>query len=214
MPLCNRVTPAGEIVAVDARGTMMGNRGGAMHGPDKTLLNRRWVSRQWIACRLAFNNRHREVMAPNRYTELFFLDEATALAAGHRPCFECRRADALRFAQLWGQIQGQPARATAREMDAVLHIERLQRDGSKRTYLGASGQLPAGTMVRRETSIYAVAPGNRLVPWTDTGYGSQWLPLAPRQRVEVLTPPSIVAVMRAGFAPRMHPTWPEPERSA
>ena len=78
----------------------MGNRGGVLHGPDRTLSARRWISRQWICCRLTFNGRRRTVMAPNRYTELFFLDEATALAAGHRPCFECRRAAAVHFAEL------------------------------------------------------------------------------------------------------------------
>ena len=90
MPLQNRVTPEGEIIATAARGTMMGNRGGCLHRPDKTLGRRRWVTRQWICCELRFRGRHRVVMTPGQYTELFFLDEATALAAGHRPCFECR----------------------------------------------------------------------------------------------------------------------------
>jgi hypothetical protein len=209
MPLQNRVVPTGEIVAVEARGTMMGNRGGAMHGPDKSLGRRRWVSRQWIACRLAFNGRHREVMTPKRYTELFFLDEATALAAGHRPCFECRRADALRFAELWGRLRGWSRRATAGEMDLALHAERLLPDGTKRTWVGSVGQLPAGTMVRQGSAIMAVAPGDRLAPWTATGYGPHGTPLAPHKKIEVLTPPSIVAVMRAGFVPLMHPTWEE-----
>ena len=84
----------------------MGNRGGAFHLPDQTLGPRRWATTQWIACVLEFKGRHRQVMQPNRYTELFFLDEATALAAGHRPCFECRRADAERFAELWARAQG------------------------------------------------------------------------------------------------------------
>ena len=100
MPLQNRVTPEGEIIATPHRGLLMGNRGGAFHLPDQTLGPRRWATRQWIACVLEFKGRHREVMRPNRYTELFFLDEATALAAGHRPCFECRRSDAERFAEL------------------------------------------------------------------------------------------------------------------
>ena len=101
MPLQNRVTPEGDIIATPARGTMMGNRGGAFHTPEQTLGPRRWRTKAWICCVLEFKGRHRAVMQPNRYTELFFLDEATALAAGHRPCFECRRRDALRFAEAW-----------------------------------------------------------------------------------------------------------------
>ena len=95
MPLQNRVTPTGEIIATTARGTMMGNRGGAFHTAAQTLTHRRWKTKAWICCVIEFKGRHRVVMSPNRYTELFFLDEATALAAGHRPCFECRRADAV-----------------------------------------------------------------------------------------------------------------------
>src|SRR5690606_9191936 len=125
MPLQNRVTPEGEIIATAARGTLMGNRGGCLHGPDRRLGRRRWVTRQWICCELQFRGRHRQVMTPGQYTELFFLDEATALAAGHRPCFECRRADAVRFARTWAQIEGQTGRASAPHMDAALHAERL-----------------------------------------------------------------------------------------
>jgi len=114
MPLQNRVTPEGEIIATPHRGLMLGNRGGAFHLPDRTLGHRRWATRQWIACVLEFKGRHRvAMMQPNRYTELFFLDEATALAAGHRPCFECRRRDAEHFAALWGQMRGWPAPARA-----------------------------------------------------------------------------------------------------
>src|SRR5690606_39500251 len=120
MPLQNRVTPEGEIIATSARGTMMGNRGGCLHRPDKTLGRRRWVTKQWICCELQFRGRHREVMAPRRYTELFFLDEATAFAAGHRPCFECRRADAPDFARLWANAEGRAERAGAAHLDAVV----------------------------------------------------------------------------------------------
>ena len=110
MPLQNRVTPEGEIIATPHRGLMMGNRGGCFHLPDRTLGARRWATRQWIACVLEFKGRHRAaMMQPNRYTELFFLDEATALAAGHRPCFECRRRDAERFRRPCG-----PRRAAGR----------------------------------------------------------------------------------------------------
>src|SRR5947199_10356022 len=94
MPLQNRVTPFGELIAISARGTMFGNRGGRFHRDDRTLGARRWASRQWICCVLSFKGRRHSVWGPTSYTDLFFLDEVTALAAGHRPCFECLRADA------------------------------------------------------------------------------------------------------------------------
>lgn len=208
LTLQNRVSPLGEIVAIDTRGTMMGNRGGALHDAHKTLGRRRWVSRQWISCRLAFNDRHREVMVPNRYTELFFLDEVTALAAGHRPCFECRHADALRFAHLWGELKGMGRRATAAEMDVVLQAERLQPDGGKRTYCSPLNALPPGTIVRFADAIFAVVDRGIVVPWGFTGYGARASPMAATTVVDVLTPPSIVAVLGAGFIPQRHPSWP------
>jgi hypothetical protein len=132
MPLQNRVTPEGEIIATPHRGLMLGNRGGAFHLPSRTIGHRRWATRHWIACVLEFKGRHRAaMMQPNRYTELFFLDEATALSAGHRPCFECRRRDAEHFAALWGQIRGWPAPARAPEMDEGLHAERVGAQGQK-----------------------------------------------------------------------------------
>ena len=117
MPLPNRVDPFGNLFATPARGMLMGNRGGRLHDSRRTLTPRRWSSKAWICCRLDFNNRHRIVWADS-YTELFFLDEVTAFAAGHRPCFECRRKDAERFALLFA---GGPQRATAAEMDRQLH---------------------------------------------------------------------------------------------
>ncbi len=112
-----RVTPLGEIIAVEKRGTSMGNRGGPLHDETKRLTRKRWVNKHWIACVLEFRGRSREVMAPRRYTELFFLDEAAAFAAGHRPCFECRRADFTRYAGLWGALRGRNRRGYVAEMD-------------------------------------------------------------------------------------------------
>ena len=123
MALQNRVTPFGVLVAIPARGTMYGNRGGRFHRDDQTLGQRRWASRQWICCVLQFKNRHHPVWR-DRYTALFFLDEVTALAAGHRPCFECRRRDAKAFAEKWAQAKGSDM-PRARQMDAVLQAERL-----------------------------------------------------------------------------------------
>ena len=135
MPLPNRVDPFGDLFATPTRGTLFGNRGGKFHRDDKTLGSRRWASRQWICCVLKFKGRQRNVWG-RYYTELFFLDEVTAFAAGHRPCFECRRQDAERFAVLFS---GKKQRASVDAMDSVLHAERL--DGkAKRTIAAASSR--------------------------------------------------------------------------
>jgi hypothetical protein len=131
MPRRNRVTPLGEIVAVSERGTMMGNRG-ILHDAEG-LIRRPWAVKRWLICVLEFRGRHRMVMAPNRYTELFFLDEATALAAGHRPCFECRRDRYLAFRDAWAagdpeMVGREPIRAD--DIDNRLHAERVGPDRS------------------------------------------------------------------------------------
>src|SRR4051812_42256843 len=144
MPLQNRVDPFGELIATPARGTLFGNRGGRFHRDDRTLGKRRSASRQWICCVLRFKGRHRKVWGRG-YTELFFLDEVTALAAGHRPCFECRRADAKAFAQNWARAKSIPI-PHAPEMDIVLQSERL--DGRvKRTHEMRIADLPDGAML-------------------------------------------------------------------
>lgn len=204
MPLQNRVTPEGEIIAVQARGSMMGNRGGTLHNEKKELRRRRWVSRQWICCLLSFNSRHREVMAPNHYTELFFLDEATALAAGHRPCFECRRQDFLSFATTWAKAEGRADRATASAMDEVLHAERVDRHGSKVVWESPVSALPPGTFVRLDGRPHLVLRGG-LAVWTPAGY-SAVRPRTDAAMVEVLTPKTIVAVLAAGYRPGVHPS--------
>jgi hypothetical protein len=202
MPLQNRVDPFGELCAVPARGLFFGNRGGRIHGDDRTLTRRRWTSRAWICCRLAFKGRHRDVWGKS-YTELFFLDEPTALAAGHRPCFECRRADAVGFAAAWGRahVQGAPPRAG--EMDVVLHAQRL--DGRrKRRHRATLDDLPDGAMIAQGDEPFAIR-GDALLPWSFSGYG------APRPRprsveVDLLTPPAMVAALAAGFQPHWHPS--------
>lgn len=202
-PLQNRVTPTGEIIATEARGTVMGNRGGAFHNPDQTLGKRRWASRQWICCRLEFKGRRRMVMSPGLYTELFFLDEATGLAAGHRPCFECRREDALRFAGLWAQSEGRTGRATAAEMDAVLHAERLDERGRKRTDRARMDSLPAGTFFlwRGAPCLLASLRDGvcRCAVWRPEGYAPLVDPPDDGSEVDVLTPPSIRRVMHQGY---------------
>ena len=195
MPLQNRVDPFGELFATPARGTMFGNRGGKFHTDDKGLTSRRWVSRQWICCVLDFKGRQRDVWG-RYYTELFFLDEVTAFAAGHRPCFECRRKDALAFAE---RFPG--GRVSAPAMDDVLHAERL--DGkSKRIHRRGIDTLPDGAMIVRDGDAYAVR-GNKLLRWTPRGYRD-----ATRRpkgvTVDVLTPPAMLKVLSRGYAPQWH----------
>ena len=202
MPLQNRVTPFGEVVAVAARGGFTGNRG-IIHDPaTRTLLKRRWTTKAWICCTLDWKGRRREPMAQQSWTELFFLDEATAFAAGHRPCFYCRRERARAFRDAWAKGQGiAPPRAP--EMDAVLHTERL--DGRVKRLHPLSrplADLPDGTVVAAGTAAYAVVGGwPRL--WSVEGYR----PAGAMPSVDgLLTPPSVVAAFAAGYGPVLHPS--------
>jgi len=197
MALQNRVDPFGDICAHPARGSFMGNRGGRIHRDDRTLGARRWASRQWICCRLDFKGRQRRVFGAG-YTELFFLDEVTALAAGHRPCFECRREEALAFSRNFGGSGRSPR---APQMDAVLHAERLDGRG-KRTFRSRLDVLPDGVIIARDGQAFALR-GDALLPWTPFGYAAA-LPRATEMVVDVLTPSSIVSVLRAGYRPHWH----------
>jgi hypothetical protein len=206
MPLQNRVTPFGEIVAVAERGLLMGNRG-ILHDESRRIV-RGWQVRRWIACRTAFRGRQRQLMRPHSYTELFFLDEATAFAAGHRPCAECRRADYQRFKAAWAAWSGaQVARVSAEQMDDTLHRDRLEGRGAhhrQRTYREAIGVLPDGTFIRLDGAAWLVWRG-QLLAWSAGGY------VARRARptmgsVEVLTPRALVAVLAAGYQPLVHPS--------
>ena len=207
MPLQNRVTPWGEIVALPERGLLMGNRG-CLHDGHRRVV-KGWARAPWVTCLLQFGDRHREIMAPGQYTELFFLDEATALAAGHRPCATCRRADYDRFKALWLAANADLAAATDRTMaaiDRLLHVERVDAGGRKRTWSARLGELPDGAMVAREgTQEPLLVEGGALHPWTPAGYG-------PPQKastdmpVQVLTPPSVVKVLARGYRPVVHPS--------
>ncbi len=198
MALQNRVTPYGDIVAVAGRGLMMGNRG-ILHDGDRRIV-RPFQVKRWIACVLEFHGRHREVMTPHRYTELFFLDEATALGAGHRPCAECRRADYNRFLALWEQWSGAPAGADA--MDARLHAERIDRK-HKKTYRDELAKLPDGAYVALDDQAWLVWNSD-LFAWSDSGYARRRS--RGRGDVEVLTPRSAVAILAAGYRPAIHPS--------
>jgi len=201
VPLRNRVTPFGEIVAVPGRGTLMGNRG-VLHTPDGRLVRDSQV-RRWIACRLEFRGRHRQVLTPGSWTELFFLDEAAALAVGHRPCAECRHADFAAFQSAWRQVYP-AASASADAMDTVLHAERRLRPWLKRTYVTNIADLPEGTYVERAGQAWLVLD-NMLLAWSADRYLDRH-PRPANLDVTVLTPASIVAILRAGYRASRHPS--------
>lgn len=195
MALPNRMTPFGVPEADPARGTLFGNRGCLVD--DHGQLARAWRGRRWITCELTFKGRRRRpLMAPGRYTELFFLDEATALAAGHRPCAECRRADVRRFRAAWATVHPGDAERSLAELDHRLHRERT----GPRTRALASG-LPDGTMVAFDGGAWLVLGGG-LRRWTHGGYADRRP--CPRAPVEVLTAPTLVGVLAAGWKPRLH----------
>jgi hypothetical protein len=200
MPLQNRVNPFGDLFATPARGTLFGNRGGRFHSDARTLTARRWASRQWICCVLDFKGRQRDVWG-RFYTELFFLDEPTALAAGHRPCFECRRKDAEAFAEAWRKARKLRVRPYVDEMDEVLHRERL-RGRAKRTHRRNVDTLPDGAFVALDGAAFAIR-GKALLRWTPEGYDAR--KLRPRGiMADVLTPLSILAALSAGYRPHWH----------
>jgi hypothetical protein len=202
MPLQNRVDPFGELFVTSARVLFMGNRGGRFHTDAQRLTSRRWVSPQWICCVTRFKQRKRDVWG-RFYTELFFLDEPTALAAGHRPCFECRRKDAEAFTEYWRQAQSLTVRPRAADMDEVLHRERLNGK-AKRRHRRSVDDLPDGAFISLDGAAFAVH-GDALLRWTAAGYEERE-PRSGGIMVDVLTPPAILDVLRAGYRPHWHPS--------
>jgi hypothetical protein len=205
MPLQNRVTPFSELVADPARGLLYGNRG-CMHDADGRI-RRRYGTRRWIACQLEFRGWDRgPKLRPGRFTELFFLDDATALAAGHRPCALCRRADYARLCEIWRTLH--PRQLGADAIDLQLHGERIcDATRSQRHHEERVDDLPDGTFVVRQGEPRLVL-GSRLLRWTPSGYGDPQ-PRPRREHVSVITPRSLVAVLRAGWdpiVPFVHPT--------
>jgi hypothetical protein len=199
MPLQNRVTPSGDIIATSHRGMFTGNRG-IIHDPATKTLTRRWASRAWLTCVCEFRGRRRQVMGGRSWTELFFLDEATALAAGHRPCFYCRRDDANRFRAAWQQGNG-VSNVLADDIDAVLHGERLDGRGKRRHELPmAPQQLPDGAMLQEGAEIYLIAQG-RALSWTPGGYRKGGHSF---EGALLLTPPSTLRALAAGYRPVLH----------
>jgi hypothetical protein len=208
MPLRNRATPLGEVISDPARGLVYANRG-CLHDSARRL-RRRFNGRRWIACRLEFKGRRRSpLMMPGRYTELFFLDEATAFAAGHRPCAECRREDYNRFGALWDKLH--PGEAGADAIDLRLHGERVDpQTRGQRRHERPFDELPDGAFVLRDGSPWLVL-GDELLAWTPAGYTDRVArPRGAGGVALVLTPPSLVAVLRAGWDPRtvsfLHPS--------
>jgi hypothetical protein len=195
MPFQNRVAPTGELIAVPDRGTFTGNRG-VLHDEDGRIVRQLQV-RRWITCRLSFRGWYRPVMLPRRYTHLFFLDEATALAAGHRPCAACRHADYQRFRQCWGIVHGTPS-PTAAVMDDVLHDQRWLGAGPPRTHPEEAAGVPDGVLVLASDVAWLVN-GGALHRWTPGGYTERrGLPVG---RLETITPAASVEVIRAGYRP-------------
>jgi hypothetical protein len=206
MPRQNRVTPFGEIAAVLERGTVMGNRG-RLHD-EEGQIRRPWQVKRWLLCRLKFNGRRRTIMAPDRYTELFFLDEATGLAAGHRPCFECRRQAFRAYVDAWAignsGVLG-AGRPTAGSIDDRLHAERVGPDRSKHTFLANLDDLPDGVFVTLEgrAEDAFLIRGGELLAWSPGGYRER-RPRPIGELVSVLTPDSTVKVIMAGYVPEVH----------
>jgi len=200
-PLRNRVTPSGELIATTHRGTMYGNRG-VLHNDDLALV-RRYQVRRWLVCVLEFRGRRRPMMRPGRYTELFFLDEAVALAAGHRPCAECRHAAYQSFRTAWAAALALPAKPAADDIDRVLHWERRLVGGARVTYPAPLSELPDGVFITCDGEPWLVHAGG-LCRWTPAGY---------TDRIDrfdgpaaVLTPRTSVAALRAGYRPLLHPS--------
>ena len=197
MPRQNRVTPLGELIATPERGLVYGNRG-CLHD-ERGVVRRRWATKRWIACQLEFRGRRRkQLMAPGRYTELFFLDEVTAFAAGHRPCAECRRADYNRLTELWSAMH--PDQIGADAIDDQLHSERLAHP-----HHGRYQELPDGAFVLDQRTPWMVL-GSQLLKWSPGGYvGAR---RRPRGTASVITPPSLLALLDGWepLVPLLHPT--------
>jgi hypothetical protein len=197
MPLQNRVTPLGELISDPARGLLYGNRG-CLHDGEGTI-RRSFAVKRWIACRLEFRGRKRRLLVPGRYTELFFLDEATAFAAGHRPCAECRREDYNRFVGLVGM------RADA--IDERLHGERLDASGARRLHRANVEEVPDGAFVLDAGEPWLLL-GAELLRWTPAGY-TERARRRPTGDVALITPPLLVDVLRSGWRgsePLLHPS--------
>lgn len=204
----NRVLPNGDIVRNTSDCLLMGNRGGRFHTEEQTLTTRRWASRHWIICVTEFNDRHREIMTPNSYTELFFLDEATALAAGHRPCFECRRQAFYSFMIAWNEAKGLNGRGYVHEVDRELHRQRWASTPVLATspIRVWSKDLPVGAMFLRDggwsEKQFWLRNQDGICRWTEQGYVDHQSVRS--EQVTLITASTIVDTIREGFRPILH----------
>lgn len=202
MTLQNRVDPFGHIHAVPERGLFMGNRGGCFHRADQTLLPTHWRNRQWIVCVLDFKGRKRKLMSPGKYTELFFLDEATALSSGHRPCYECQRSRAVAFRDALIEAGCFSSKPNAKTLDDRLAGAVQQRLKQKAALISVPLKtLPDGVMYRVADRFHLVWKG-MAHEWSFAGYK----PAIPRHEFgEVLTPALTIDALRHGYEPLVHP---------
>lgn len=204
MPLRNRVDPSGAIHATPERGEFFGNRG-CIHNSHGEIVRKPPV-RRWIICVTEFKGRRRKLLQPGRYTELFFLDEVTGLAAGHRPCFECRREAALAYAHCFAAGHGQK-RPSADEMDFILDDERSwpAKDSRRQITLEEVANLPDGAMLRHDDTFHAVRAG-KLLPWSFGGYGNpaENFDALGQGPVYLVTPRSSLRALSAGYDPQFH----------
>lgn len=208
MPLQNRVTPFSTIIAAPERGAFTGNRG-VIHNEHKQII-KHYAVKYWITCTLEYKGKRRELMTPNRWTELFFLDEATAFAAGHRPCGFCRHADYKRFKQLWLQANsatyGLTGNTSIQTIDALIHKERLAENKSQKTFTAPLHTLPDGVFIKPAQQPHAFLwLQQQLYQWSFSGY-KKVTAIDTSQTVEVLTPASYVEVFRLGYEPKVHAT--------
>lgn len=208
MTLQNRVDPWGRLQAVRARGSLLGNRG-RLHNAHREVVSQS-ERRAWVTCELDFNGRHREVFGATTYSELFFLDEATALAAGHRPCATCRRNRYDEFKLKWMTANGggAPGFASIAELDKVLHAERIDRNAAKVVYVAPLSSLPLGAFVDIDGEALLVWRRG-LRRWSFFGYSPASAQPSAQTPVRVLTPKSVVRALAMGYAPSVHPSASE-----
>lgn len=199
MPLQNRVQPTGEILAIPARGTLMGNRG-ILHGDDQRLGLKRWQHPHWVTCVTKYKDWHRQVMQPRNYTELFFLDEPTALAAGHRPCGLCRHKDYAHFKSLFNRANGTQ---TLAQIDTLMHRDRVTRTRQQVRHSAHPHHLPNGSFALFEDHPHLIW-SNHLLRYTPSGYSRAIA--CPQQALPVLTPKCTVATLAQGYCPTPHPS--------
>jgi len=203
--LQNRVDPFGNLIRTAARGSWTGTRG-VLHN-DKQEILRPFKLKAWLTCKLEFKGRKRKVMSPGRYTELFFHDEATAFAAGHRPCCECRREDFNKFKSLW--LKGNPAygfddKISIQKIDSIIHAERINRDKTKVTFKENIHNIPDGSFVLFNDEPYIIL-NKQLFLWSPFGYANS-IALPHAEKLTVLTPKSIVNTFRSGYFPQINMT--------